>query len=220
MTLIFLPSLLTTWRSQHSDIDSSGSKPTKMTNWPHVDLDIWGCMNCNADQLAEKFQEWIDTGEVMPIDEGFFIKRMAVSVTVGCKQITSHVLHKIHLHIQGQKHWQYLQDKHSWDNTVWQSLNWRALKSAYLSLGWTSPMNQNIQDYSWVAQYWSPEIQDISWCCWLTQMSLPSGVQWNPGVHSHVPNIRARNVMTWYTQCSTRSCPTPSVQINNYLPPV
>jgi hypothetical protein len=71
-----------------------------MTN----DLDIWGHMNCDADCLAKKFFEQIDTNKVKLIEEGFFIWQMAVSVTVDCKWITSHVLHKIYLHIQGQKH--------------------------------------------------------------------------------------------------------------------
>jgi hypothetical protein len=86
---------------------------------PYEDLEIWGHMNCDANWLAEKFHQCIDTGEVKPIDKGFFIKQMAVSVTVDCKWITSHVLHKICLQIQGQKHQQYLQDKHSWDNNIW-----------------------------------------------------------------------------------------------------
>jgi hypothetical protein len=77
---------------------------------PYEDLNIWCCMNCDADRIAEKFREWIDNREVKPIEEGFPIKQMAVSITVDCKWITSHVLHKIHLHIQGSKHQTYLQD--------------------------------------------------------------------------------------------------------------
>jgi hypothetical protein len=137
MTSILLQSLLIKWRSQHSNINSNGSRPTKTTNvLMRISTfgAIWTVMLINL--LRSSMNEWIDTGKVKPIEEGFFIKWMAVSVTVDCKRITSHVLHKICLHIQGWKHQQYLQDKHSWDHNVWQSLNWRALSPlTCLSLG-------------------------------------------------------------------------------------
>ncbi len=137
MTSISLQSLLIKWRSQHSNINSNGSRPTKTTNvLMRISTfgAIWTVMLINL--LRSSMNEWIDTGKVKPIEEGFFIKWMAVSVTVDCKRITSHVLHKICLHIQGWKQQQYLQDKQSWDDNVWQSLNWRALSPlTCLSLG-------------------------------------------------------------------------------------
>ena len=91
-------------------------------------------MNCDADQVAMNFQTRIDNGNVKPIQEGFFTERMAVC-TIDGRKITSHVLHKIRLHIQGQKHQTYLQNKHKWDDIVWNSINCCGLKAAFLSLG-------------------------------------------------------------------------------------
>ena len=45
-----------------------------------------------------------------------------------------HILHQTWMHIQGSNHCKYLQDKHDWINTTWQSLDWKGMKSGYLSL--------------------------------------------------------------------------------------
>jgi hypothetical protein len=50
-------------------------------------------------------------------------------------KVSSHLLHQIHLKIQGSKHQKYLQDKHAWANAVWNSLNWTGTTSGFLSLG-------------------------------------------------------------------------------------
>ena len=101
---------------------------------PYGDLDIWGHMNCDTDQVVMKFQGRMDNGEVKSIEEGFFTEQMVVCITIDGKKITSHVVHKIWLHIQGQKHHKYLQDKHEWDNPTWNSIDWHGLKAAFLSL--------------------------------------------------------------------------------------
>ena len=85
---------------------------------PYDELDIWGHMNCDADQVAMNFRTRIDNGNIKPIQEGFFTERMAVCITIDGRKITSHVLHKIQLHIQGQKHQTYLQNKHKWDDVM------------------------------------------------------------------------------------------------------
>jgi hypothetical protein len=101
---------------------------------PYKDLDTWGQMNCNADGLAEKFRKLLDDGDVKPLKEGFFTDLMEVGISVDEVKVTSH-LHQILLKIQGSKHQKYLQDKHGWDNTIWNSLDWQGIKSGFLSLG-------------------------------------------------------------------------------------
>jgi hypothetical protein len=77
----------------------------------------------------------MDMGDVKMVKEGFFLNSMGVGIKVGGVRITSHVLHKIRLNIQGQKHQKYLQDKHDWDTQTWNSIDKKALKSSFLSLG-------------------------------------------------------------------------------------
>jgi hypothetical protein len=106
---------------------------------------------------------------------------MAVSITVDHKLIISHVLHKICLHIQGSKHRTYLQDK---DDSL--AKHWLESSKVHLPVTWSSMMNQDFQEHSWVAKYWPPEVQDLSRCCWLSQVPPLPGAQWKPGAHSHV----------------------------------
>jgi len=102
---------------------------------PYDELDVWGRLNCDADQLATNFRLRIDAGEVKVPKEGFFVHQMAACFFIDGRKITSHVLHSVRSHIQGSKHRKYLQDRHNWSNAVWKSIDWRGLKSGYLSLG-------------------------------------------------------------------------------------
>jgi hypothetical protein len=85
--------------------------------------------------MAEKFRKLMDDGDAKALKEGFFTNSMEVGITVKGVKVTSHILHKIRLHIQGSKHHKYLQDKHEWDNATWNSINLKGLKSGFLSLG-------------------------------------------------------------------------------------
>jgi hypothetical protein len=77
----------------------------------------------------------MDDGDVKALKEGFFTDLMEVGITVKGVKVTSHIiLHQIRLHIQGSKHRKYLQDKHKWDNATWNSIDWKGLKSGFLSL--------------------------------------------------------------------------------------
>jgi hypothetical protein len=38
---------------------------------PYEDLDVWGHLNCNADEMATNFWLQMDSGEVVAITEGF-----------------------------------------------------------------------------------------------------------------------------------------------------
>jgi hypothetical protein len=112
------------WVKAHQDDDK-----------PYKELDLWGRMNCNANKMAEKFRKLMDDGDVKALKEGFFTDSMEVGITVKGVKVTSHILHQIRLHIQGSKHCKYLQDKHEWDNATWNSIDWKGLKSGFLSLG-------------------------------------------------------------------------------------
>jgi hypothetical protein len=60
---------------------------------------------------------------------------MEVGISIDGATVTSHILHQIWLRIQGSKHRAYLQDRHDWDNVTWNSIDWKGLKSGFLSLG-------------------------------------------------------------------------------------
>jgi hypothetical protein len=60
---------------------------------------------------------------------------MEVGISIDGATITSHILHQIWLRIQWSKHRAYLQDRHDWDNVTWNSIDWKGLKSRFLSLG-------------------------------------------------------------------------------------
>jgi hypothetical protein len=85
--------------------------------------------------MAEKFQKLMDSGDVKALKEGFFMDSMEVGIKVNGVKVMVYILHKIRMHIQGSKHHKYLQDKHDWNNATWQSINWKGMKSGYLSLG-------------------------------------------------------------------------------------
>ena len=102
---------------------------------PYQDLDIWGCMNCDADKIATRFHARMEKGEVMPIREGYFTSSSKVCLSVQGKRVTSNFQHSVHHHIQGWKHRTYLQRKQGWDNAVWNSINWASMKGAFLTLG-------------------------------------------------------------------------------------
>jgi hypothetical protein len=101
---------------------------------PYEELDLWGQMNCDANKMAKKFRNLMDDGDVKALKEGFFTNSMEVGITVKGVKVISHILHQIRLHIQGSKHRKYLQDKHEWDNATWNSIDWKGLKSGFLSL--------------------------------------------------------------------------------------
>jgi hypothetical protein len=77
----------------------------------------------------------MELGDVRPIQEGFVESSVNVSLIVNGVCITSCYLHKICLHIQGSKQQKYLQAKHGWSENVWNSIDWKELKGAFLSLG-------------------------------------------------------------------------------------
>jgi hypothetical protein len=60
---------------------------------------------------------------------------MEVGILVNNVRVTSHLLHQIRMQIQGSKHHTYLQDRHNWSDQTWNSIDWKGLKSGYLSLG-------------------------------------------------------------------------------------
>ena len=101
---------------------------------PYQELDIWGCMNCDANKITTSFHGHMDQGDT-PIWEGFFTPSSKVCLSLEGKHVTSNFQHSIHQHIQGSKHCQYLQQKHGWDNAVWNSIDWAAMKGLYLTLG-------------------------------------------------------------------------------------
>jgi hypothetical protein len=104
--------------------------------WPYEDLDQWGWLSCDAGKLAEKFWVLMDNGDVRALKEWFFTDSMEVGIEVDAIKVTSRLLHQIWMHIQGSKHRKYLQDKHEWDyDAMWNSIDWKGLKSGCLSLG-------------------------------------------------------------------------------------
>jgi hypothetical protein len=65
----------------------------RMTNHPYQELDIWGCMNCNADKITTSFCECLDQGEVTLIQEGFFTLSSKVCLSIKGKHVMSNFQH-------------------------------------------------------------------------------------------------------------------------------
>jgi hypothetical protein len=59
----------------------------------YEELDLWGRMNCDADNMAEKFRKLMDDGDMKALKEGFFTDSMEVGITVNGVKVTSHILH-------------------------------------------------------------------------------------------------------------------------------
>jgi hypothetical protein len=81
------------------------------------------------------FRKLMDTWVMRALKEGLFTDSMEVGIMVNGTSIMSHLVHQIWMHMQGSKHWAYLQDKNDWDNDTWNSIDWKGIKSGYPFLG-------------------------------------------------------------------------------------
>jgi hypothetical protein len=73
-------------------------------------------------------------GIVQPLQQGLQSSLTAVTLSIDGIRIPSHYSHQIRSTIQKRKHHQYLQDKHGWTDAVWNTIDFLALKSAFLTL--------------------------------------------------------------------------------------
>jgi len=127
------------------------SNPIKTgRNHSYKDLDMKGCMNVDADAMAESFQQKMESGTEWPIKEGAMVKAVAVSLLINGKHIPSHYAHKICSYVQGENHRQYLQKRHDWDDKTWKSLDLLALKSAFLMLDPIKHISCSKRLHSWL----------------------------------------------------------------------
>jgi hypothetical protein len=65
------------------------------------ELNMWGCLNCAATKMAEKFWKLMDTGDVKALKEGFSMDLMEVGIDAYGMKVPSYILHQIQMHIQG-----------------------------------------------------------------------------------------------------------------------
>jgi hypothetical protein len=105
----------------------------------------------------------MDNGVIKPMKEGFCTDSMEVGISVDSIKVTSHLLHQIHLSIQG-KHQKYLQNKFEWDHHTWDSINWKGLKCSFLPLGPLKQIKTPMSMHGWLAEYWPSEIEDLPRC--------------------------------------------------------
>jgi hypothetical protein len=91
-------------------------------------------MNIDADSLAEHFWLLMVDRKILPLEQGLNNPLLAVTLLIDGTCIPSHYSHRIPSSFQKWKHRQYLQDKHGWTDTVWHTLDFGALKSAFLTL--------------------------------------------------------------------------------------
>jgi hypothetical protein len=101
---------------------------------PYDALDVAGRMNIDADSLAKHFRQHMANGQFQPIQQGLNNPLTAVTLKIDGLCIPSHFSHRLRSTIQRVKHRQYLQEKHRWPDTVWETLDFSALKSAFLTL--------------------------------------------------------------------------------------
>jgi hypothetical protein len=59
------------------------------------ELNIWGHLNCNADNMAEKFWKLMDSGDMKALKEGFFTDLMEDGIKVDGVKVRLHILHQI-----------------------------------------------------------------------------------------------------------------------------
>jgi hypothetical protein len=92
----------------------------------------------------------MDKGIIKPVKEGFFTDSMEVGISVDSVKVTSHLLLQIHLNIQWREHQKCLQDKFEWDNSTWDIINWKGIKSGFLSLGPLKQMKTSKSMHGWL----------------------------------------------------------------------
>ncbi len=92
----------------------------------------------------------MDDGNVKAIKEGFFTDSMELGIIVDGVKIMSHLLHQIRMKIQGSKHRKYLQDKHKWDDVMSESIDWKGLKTEFLSLGPLKQIKTSKSMHGWL----------------------------------------------------------------------
>jgi hypothetical protein len=119
--------------------------------------------------MAENFCKLMDYGDIKALKEGFFTDSMEVGIEMDGVKVTSHLLHQIQMHIQGSKHRTYLQDKHAWTDATWNSINWKGLKSGFLSLGPLRQIKTSKSMHGWLntgqqKSKISPDATDLHKC--------------------------------------------------------
>ena len=101
----------------------------------YEELGMAGRMNVDANRIAEVFRLRMQRSKETSLDEGAWTPGMETCLIIEGKQVQSHYAHRTQLHVQGNKHRHYLQGQHGWHDKEWDSIDWRALKSVFLSLG-------------------------------------------------------------------------------------
>ena len=127
---------------------------------PYEELDIPGRMNMEADEIAKAFWIKMQEGGGSWKKEGVWCPSTKVSLLIEGSQIQAHYAYWIRSHVQGKKHRNYLQNCHDWDNETWDSINFLALKSAFLTLG---PLQHCMfKVIAQMAEHWKAETKNIT----------------------------------------------------------
>jgi hypothetical protein len=114
----------------------------------------------------------------------------------------------------------YLQDRHKWDDTTWNSINWKGLKSGYLSLGPLKWIKTSKSMHGWLNTGWqklkmsldAPESHKCPRCQEMNEtqehilkcQSVGAHKKWYDLVHPMMKKIRMDNlcqVQEVFTKC-------------------
>ena len=154
---------------------------------PYGALDIWGQMNCDADQVATKFRGQIDNGKQGQVHWGGILHGAVGGVhhrqwqedhlTCSPQDPASYSRPQAPQVLAGQA--RVGQSSHlEQHRLVW--------SEGSLFVTWSSSSREDLQVCSRMAQHWLPKVKDLSRCCRFAQVSPLSGAQWNTRAHSHV----------------------------------
>jgi hypothetical protein len=126
-------------------------------------------MNVDADSLAKRFRHNMATGIHPPLTHSLTNPLTAVTLKINGICVSSHYSHRIRSTIQHAKHRQYLQERHTWSNTTWGTMDFCALKSAFLTLDPIKRVSCSKSLHGWLntgsqKQHISPTAADAHLC--------------------------------------------------------
>jgi len=123
-------------RDIYEYVDHAWVKGHQADRTPRHKLSLAARLNTRADELAEEYrQEFGGRKSAMSVPKAVPLPGQRVQLVVNGFAITQHHAHWIRYQINGYNHRSYLQQKHQWSNSQWDTIDWHGFKKAMLSQG-------------------------------------------------------------------------------------
>jgi len=134
-TLSDLPKVRAQWVAGHQDRPQARvSKDGTTTKPKRKKLSIDAIMNIEADQLAGQYLKDYSTGEGAPRPNAVHVPELGASLLLGGIRVTGKHAKNMKSWIARDRQRQYLQAKHEWSDSTFESIDWEIFGSVFRKL--------------------------------------------------------------------------------------